>query len=190
MKLFIAMCITLAAWPALAADDSPLIDNERVIVWRLPRDGSLPGHDRYDAVVVTLGTDPSAHFVARGEAWNAAGDGYVIDLKEVHLAPYTNSTGYPLAFPRPGKNRKVAENAKVAVWDYTWAPGVPTPMHFHDKDVVVVYVGPGSLKSTTPDGKSVTSDYKAGDVFFNAGNRTHTETMVKGAVRAIVTELK
>jgi hypothetical protein len=28
-------------------------------------------------------------------------------------------------------------------------------MHFHDKDIVVVYRYDGSLKSTTPDGKSV-----------------------------------
>ena len=37
---------------------------------------------------------------------------------------------------------------------------VPTPVHFHDKDVVVVYLEDGSLRSTTPDGQS--------DAFFEA----------------------
>src|SRR5262249_23268223 len=35
-------------------------------------------------------------------------------------------------------------------------------MHFHDKDVVVVFRYDGSLKSTTPDGKSVVNDYYVG----------------------------
>jgi len=28
------------------------------------------------------------------------------------------------------------------VWRYRWNLGEPTPVHFHDKDVVVVYSGP------------------------------------------------
>ena len=32
---------------------------------------------------------------------------------------------------------------------------MPTPMHFHDKDIVVAYRYDGSLKSVTPDGATV-----------------------------------
>ena len=42
--------------------------------------------------------------------------------------------------------KKLLENARVIVWDYTWTPGVATPMHFHDKDVVVYYQEDGDLQ--------------------------------------------
>src|SRR6476646_3820955 len=98
-------------------------------------------------------------------------------------------SGNPVAFPRPG-TKKVLENDRVIVWDSTWTPGVATPMHFHDKDVVVVFLEDGDLKSTTPDGKEVLNKYTAGTVRFNQGNRTHTETLMNGKQRAIITELK
>ena len=67
---------------------------------------------------------------------------------------------------------------------------VATPMHFHDKDVVVVFLEDGDLSSTTPDGKVATNSYTSGAVRFNARDRTHTETLVRGKQHAIITELK
>ena len=64
---------------------------------------------------------------------------------------YPNTSGYPLGFPRTCSG-KVLDNERVVVWNYSWAPNTPTPMHFHDKDIVVVYQYDGSLKSTTPHG--------------------------------------
>jgi hypothetical protein len=63
-------------------------------------------------------------------------------------------------------------------------------MHFHDKDVVVVFLEDGDLTSTTPDGKVVMNQYKPVTVKYNLGGRTHTETLVRGTQRAIITELK
>jgi len=63
-------------------------------------------------------------------------------------------------------------------------------MHFHDKDVVAIFLEDGDLKSTTLDGQATLNQYTAGTVRFNARNRTHTETLVKGKQRAIITELK
>jgi hypothetical protein len=63
-------------------------------------------------------------------------------------------------------------------------------MHFHDKDVVVVYEDDTTLKSTTLDGDSVTSRYQAGEVRFNRGDRTHTELLVKDKGSAVIVELK
>ena len=63
-------------------------------------------------------------------------------------------------------------------------------MHFHDKDVVVVFLGDGDLKSTTPDGKAVVNEFKPATVRFNTRDRVHTETLVRGQQRAIITELK
>ena len=112
-----------------------------------------------------------------------------ITLKEKKVAPLANSSGYPNAFPRP-HNVKLYEDSRVIVWDYTWTPGEPTPMHFHDKDVVVIYFGKGSLRSTTTDGKSVLNKWVTGDTRFNLRDRVHTETLVEGQLRAIITELK
>jgi hypothetical protein len=63
-------------------------------------------------------------------------------------------------------------------------------MHFHDKDVVAWFLEDGDLSSTTPDGKSTVNHYTAGTVRFSPRDRTHTETLVKGQQRAIITELK
>ena len=63
-------------------------------------------------------------------------------------------------------------------------------MHFHDKDVVVIYLDNGTLKSTSPDGKSVTNRRTMGETYFNPRDRVHTETLTEGKLRAIITELK
>ena len=90
----------------------------------------------------------------------------MIDLKDHPVDPLQNPTTYPLAFPRPG-SKKILENDRVIVWDYTWEPGVATPMHFHDKDVVAWFLEDGDLKSTTPDGKETVNKYTTGTVRFN-----------------------
>lgn len=113
----------------------------------------------------------------------------VAELKDHPEPPYANQSGYPPAFPRPG-SLNAFENDRVVVWNYSWTPGVPTPMHFHDKDVLVVYRYDGSLKSTLPDGKSVVNDYKAGSIRFNQGNRAHFEELVKGQQSAVIMEFK
>lgn len=165
--------------------DKPIIDNERVAVWKV--DGLSSSLRPGDAVLVSL--TGKAAFVAKGTMAVYTGPNILIDLKDHAAAPMANKTGYPLAFPRPG-SKKILENARVIVWDYAWTPGVATPMHFHDKDVVVTYLEDGDLESTTPDGKKTVNPYKFADVRFNLGNRTHTETLIRGMQHAIITELK
>lgn len=180
--LLCAMLFQAATQPAAT---KPAIDNDRVTVREVP-DYSVMAQP-LDAVVVT---DSSyATFVPKGARAKISGRSLVIDLKDHPVPPIENKSGYPLGFPRPG-SKKLLENARVIVWDYTWKPGVATPMHFHDKDVVVWFLEDGDLSSTTPDGKTTVNHYTADTVRFNAGNRTHTETLVKGKERAIITELK
>jgi hypothetical protein len=162
----------------------PVIDNDRVTVQDVS--GSTPAQAT-DAVVVSLAGN--AAFVPKGTAPNITGRSFVIDLKDNPVPPIENKSGYPLAFPRPG-TKKVFENDRVIVWDSTWTPGVATPMHFHDKDVVVVFLEDGDLKSTTLDRKEVLNKYTTGTVRFNQRDRTHTETLMNGKQRAIITELK
>jgi hypothetical protein len=202
-----------------AQGDKPIIDNERVAVWDVNWTANQPGFavpGDYDAVTVYLaggdfrtGTSSlvkrktgEAVFRPRGarpsETWVGTGTAprtVEIELKDRPLkensvvAPLPNTTGYPLAFPRPG-SKKLIENERILVWDYTWQPGVATPMHFHDKDVVVSYLKDGDLTSITPDGKSVVNPYRFGAIRFNLRDRTHKEVLTRGEQRAIIVELK
>jgi hypothetical protein len=162
----------------------PIIDNERVAIWDVTDSATA---QPTDAVVVSVAG--SATFLPKGTAPKISGRSIVIDLKDHEAPAYKNTTTYPIAFPRAGA-KKIFENDKVIVWDSTWTPNVPTPMHFHDKDVVVVFLEDGDLTSTTPDGKVITNQYKPVTVKYNLGGRTHTETLVRGTQRAIITELK
>ena len=166
----------IAAILAQTAGDPPLVDNDRVNVRERPTIGGPSGS--------IVRQTPTEIWIAVTPAKAVA-----ITLKNKAVAPLANTSGFPNAFPRPN-NKKVYEDARVIVWDYTWTPGVPTPMHFHDKDVVVIYLGTGSLRSTTPDGKSVVNKWVPGDTRFNLRDRVHTETLVDGQLRAIITELK
>lgn len=193
-----------------------LIDNERVTVWEATwaKGKPTPMHrHKYDMVFIELAdadvkiTTPDgvtrnasprvgqASFLQKGVTHMEEGASdtprhtILIDLKDVVVPPLPNKTGHADAFPREGA-RKLIDNARVAVWDFSWTPGKPTAMHFHDKDVVVVYLGNGELSSTTPDGKSTISSSTFGQPKFNPRDRTHSELLVKGSQRVIAVELK
>ena len=180
--LLLCMMLFQATSPTTS---KPVIDNDRVSV--LDVNNISVAAQPNDAVVVAL--SGTAVFVPKGARANISGRLFVINLKDHPVPPIENKSGYPLAFPRPGA-KKVFENDGVIIWDSTWTPGVATPMHFHDKDVVVVFLEDGDLKSTTPDGKEVVNKYTTGTVRFNQRDRTHTETLINGKQRAIITELK
>ncbi len=76
------------------------------------------------------------------------------------------------------------------MWDVTVGKAKATAMHFHDKDVVVVYLDNGDLSSTTLDGKTTVNSYVFGQAKFNARDRTHSELLSKGSQRVIAIELK
>ena len=184
MVQILLLCIMLFQAGSAPAT-KPVIDNDRVTVLDLS-DYSTPSQPT-DAVMVSL--SGIATFIPKGAKAMLSGRMFMINLKDHPVPPIENNSGYQLAFPRPG-TKKVFENDRVIVWDSTWTPGVATPMHFHDKDVVVVFLEDGDLKSTTPDGKEVVNKYTTGTVRFNQGNRTHSETLINGKQRAIITELK
>jgi len=189
----------LMAYAAFGQDSKPIIDNERVTVWDLTGAQAAAGplaNPKYDVVRVVFSRNQgTAAFVPKGksERFSYVGTSpmriVTIALKDHPVAPLANKSGYPNAFPRPGV-KKLIDNDRVTVWDYTWQPGTPTPMHFHDKDVVVVYLDDGALSSTTPDGKRVVNHYSFDFVKFNPRDRTHTELLVDGHQHAIMTELK
>jgi hypothetical protein len=184
----LATAVLLAfSFAALAQGAEPIIDNERVTVWDTV--SPLPPAE-HDFVAVSLSKKGTAVLGHKGDIPGQAGSRtVVIELKDHPVAPIPNNSGYPNAFPRP-RITKLLETGRIIVWSYRWNLDEPTPMHFHDKDVVVVYEEDTALKSTTPDGKSVVNEYKSGDIRFNRGGRTHSELLVRDTGSAVITELK
>jgi hypothetical protein len=186
----------LFATAAPAADLKPMIDNERVLVWDVPAGENMPGpvaRHEYDVVKVSFARNMgSAVFEPKGGKSTATPGSMrtlVIALKDHKVPAVPNTSGFADAFPRPGV-KKLLDNDRIVTWEYTWQPGKPTPMHFHSRDVVLVYLDDGSLQSTTPDGQNVVNDYSYGQIKFNPGNRAHFELLAKGNQHAIMTELK
>jgi quercetin dioxygenase-like cupin family protein len=192
-------------------------ENDRVIVWDLHWKKGVPtpmhAHT-LDVVAVflegvttkTVAVDGTtrignpmrkgdALFQPRGvihteEATTDGGRVIGVELKDAPpLPPLANRPNLPPGFPRDGAARLI-DNARVTVWDFTWIPGRPVPMHFHDKDTVVVFIDPGKIRSTDAEGRTTVADRKFGDVSLNARNRAHTEETIEGSPRAIVVELK
>jgi hypothetical protein len=210
------LSVAVGASLRATAQPAPVIDNERVIVWDivLEKGMAVPvtAHDM-DSVIMFLegglirtvaaGGEAStatrqfgdALFVPRGTdatqtlLSDASAHEIVVALKDYRVPAIVNTTGLPAAFPRPG-SVKALDTDRITVWHYSWTRGVPTPMHFHDKDVVVAYRYDGTLKSVTPDGASVVNSYKAGDIRFNKANRSHYEELITDRQSALVIELK
>jgi hypothetical protein len=208
-----ALAGSAAAEPAPVMAEK-VIDNDQVTVWDLTlkpgQQGPVTPTDM-DTVVMYLegGTIKSDSAAGSTTADHAFGDAVfvakggnqrdtlvkggpahevVVWLKKP-LRPVANPTQYPLAFPRPGVI-KTLDNDRVVAWRYTWLARKPTPVHFHDKYVVVAYRYAGALKSTTPDGQSVVNNFKAGEIRFNAPNRVHSELLSSDKESAAMLELK
>jgi hypothetical protein len=209
--------LSQSATPASSATDGTkqIIDNQRITISEVAWTKGQRSPERLyneDTLVVPLtplalkisGADGKSTTVRlkAGEArlWpkgtrqteEAESDGRAIvgRFKDFTAPGYKNESGYGPAFPRP-RVKKLLENDRIVVWDYTWVQGQPTPTHFHDKDVMIVYLADGVLRSVTPDGNATPNEFKFGETRFNLGNRTHYEEYVRGdGPRAIITELK
>ena len=219
-RIIALLLLLTAASPAWAAPVSgnKVIDNDRVAVFdiKLKPGDSAPvtptylesvilylegGHFRTmsngkvhsvthafgDAVFMPRGS--AAFDTLEGGGSNTMAHEILVVLKDHPLPAIANKSGFPDAFPRPGSVR-VLDNERVTVWNYSWTKGVPTKMHFHDKDVVVSYRYDGALKSVTPDGKSVINPDKAGQITFNKANRIHYEELMDARQSAVILELK
>jgi hypothetical protein len=189
IPLPLAMMFAIISMPRIGAASPapPAIENERVTVSDVT--GVKPPA-QYDFVSVSLSHPGKARFGHKGAAPGAAGARtVVIELKDHPVEPLANSSPYPLAFPRPGA-KKLLENDRVVVWQYTWHADQPTPMHFHDKDALVVFEGTGTIKSMTLEGESTLGTFKFGDIRFNPRGRIHTEILASGMGRAVITEFK
>jgi hypothetical protein len=178
-----AVCLFAAS--ATAAEP---LDNARVIVRDVAAGQPLALTGKLDAVVIDIAAE-KVNFVPKGKAGgNAQGKSLVIELKDGAGSPVKNDTGFVEAFPRPDI-KKVLENTRVTVWDYTWVAGKPTDMHFHSKDLVALFLADGALEAVSPTGEKGVTPNTNGGWRFQAAGRAHTEALNTGAARAIIVEL-
>ncbi|MEO5925591.1 MAG: hypothetical protein ABIR70_17345 [Bryobacteraceae bacterium] len=164
------------------AEPKPLIDNARVRVWE-----GRAASKVFEFDTLTVSSTGAVKFYKAGS--NSIAEKEIIEFKPGSVKALPNTTGLPLAMPRPGA-KKILDNARFTAWDYTWVFGVATPMHFHDKDVVVMFLEEGDLKSTTVEGTVTVNQWTPGTIRFNARDRAHNEELVQGKQRAIIVELK
>ena len=94
-----------------------------------------------------------------------------------------------LAKLMPNDVKVLIDNDRVRVLDVLHKPGVKEPMHSHP-DYVAVFLSATRVKVTTPDGKTVEKDRKAGEVSWS-GPTTHAlENIGTADQHVIVIELK
>jgi quercetin dioxygenase-like cupin family protein len=80
-------------------------------------------------------------------------------------------------------------NERIRVLDFASDPGDKEGWHSHPAFVVVVLTG-GTLRITTPDGKSNDVEFKAGDIFFREPVTHTTENIGRTQLHAILVELE
>jgi quercetin dioxygenase-like cupin family protein len=85
--------------------------------------------------------------------------------------------------------RVTLENDRVRVLDYVSNPGDKEGWHSHPAMVVQVVTG-GTLRVSTPDGKTNDVVFKAGDTIYRAPITHSTENIGKTQLHAILVELK
>jgi quercetin dioxygenase-like cupin family protein len=194
-----------------------VLENESVVIWDVTWENGKPTpmHQHpVDVVGVTLvpGTvrvtlpDGSTRESERDEVGSVSAGGkglthreegtsdvprraILIELKEARKKAETAPPGVPLAWPREG-SAKLLENDRVVVWDYRFQKDRAIPLHFHDKDAVVVELEPGVTRSVPKEGAPQETVWKGMRARFAPRDRLHGEAYVSGSPRAIVVEIK
>ena len=195
--------LVLLLWQGTLQPRGPVfervLENERVAIWRIGAEGSgstLRPESRFPGVLVSL-ADGSVRDFERfdaGAVGTTAGAAdlrraVLIQVKGSRVAPPEPPAGIPRAFPRPDATRAI-DNDRFTVWDLTWTQGGKTPLHFHDRDVVAVYLGAGTVRSIPLSGEPTATRRSFGEAVFLPRGRTHVEECLEGPRRDIIVELK
>lgn len=214
--LYSALLLTTLSMPAFAAPEvNKVIDNERVTVWDVKlgaNESAPPKPAEFDTITVFLEESViQTNYVGHGATRAARYFGnavftpkgtntvdrsvlspaheMVIELKGGKGAPNPGPAGIPNAFPREG-SEIMFENDRVVVSRFSWTPGVPVPMHHHDKDTVMAFRYDGPIRSTGLDGESEILDFRKDQIRFSKAGRTHGELLAGERQSAVMTELK
>jgi hypothetical protein len=191
----IALLVCQGCVLTLAQENSTkILENERVVVWRIGADtnGLSPARQlRFPAVLISL-VDGAIRFISANDTSTIrpnSGPAILIALKDHFVTPLEAPGSIVRAFPRQGA-KQILDNDRVLVWDFTWAKGTKTDLHFHDKDVVLVYLSPGTVRSIPLKGEPTAEPRSFGEARFAPRGRTHVEECIDGPRRDIIVELK
>ncbi len=115
----------------------------------------------------------------------------MVDLKDAAAGavPLQTVPGVEPAFPRESA-KNVLDNERVRFWDYTWQTKKPTPLHVHDRDSVEIYLDPGTIVTTSRDGKTTSRTVAWKDARFVPRGTVDSEEATAGSPRAMTIELK
>jgi quercetin dioxygenase-like cupin family protein len=216
---FVFLVLALETYPPPFPREgaAKVLENESVVVWDVTWEKGKPTplhRHRVDVVGVTLvpGTvrttledgssresepDTAGAVSSGGKGLTHREEGtsdvarraILVELKGAKKDPLTPPEGVEPAWPREGAS-KLLENEQVIVWDYRFQVGRPVPLHFHDKDTVVVELEPGVTRSTPKDGPPQETTWRGMRARFAPRGRIHREEAVRGSPRAIIVEIK
>ena len=94
-----------------------------------------------------------------------------------------------LAKVAPDNVKVIVDNDRVRVLEVLDKPGEKEPMHSHPA-YVAVFLSATRVKVTTPDGKTVEKDRKAGEVSWSEATTHALENIGTADQHVIVIELK
>ena len=89
----------------------------------------------------------------------------------------------------PDKYKVVLENERVRVLEYRDKPGQKTKMHTHP-DFVLQALAPFKRKLTLSSGKTMTREFKAGEIVWMTGQSHIGENIGETDTHVLITELK
>lgn len=90
----------------------------------------------------------------------------------------------------PQFHKVLIDNDKVRVLEVTLKPGDKIPMHSHPGGYVSIGVTGSKARFTTPDGKSVDRELKAGEAVWSEATTHTSENVGTAEAKVIVVELK
>jgi len=142
----------------------PVIKNR---MWFLPKDLT---HQEMST------TDPGRHTV-------------VIDIKDKHIAPATNTTGLP-AGKFANYQSKVVDNERVIIWDCAWSPGAEGISGFDERDMFIAFAEGGDFSIALPGQSAKVQHYGAAQAIFLPGGQARTFASAGGTIHAMLVEIK
>jgi hypothetical protein len=113
----------------------------------------------------------------------------LIELKDGWPDLCDNHSQAPAGFAAL-KQKQMADNARVILWDARWAAGDAGKPFFQSRDMFLVPMDPGTLSITSPDDAAKTLKLSSGMVVFLQGGHVRTIQSTAGNVRAAIVEVK
>ena len=113
----------------------------------------------------------------------------VIDIKAKRVPEATNTSSFP-ANKYARFQRKVADNDEVVIWNCAWAPGQEAITSFNTRDMFLAFAEGGDLSIATSGQAPKVQHYEAGQAIFLPAGQVRSISSTKGAVHAMLVEMK